>query len=140
MHRQFLKFGAFLVSLTVGVATASFLIPEKSVPRPGEQEISGVEGNEARQSIQQSEPQDTTLQQLDGRREDLFADETSVGRPGKNKLVIRCYEDGGKAFAQINFYFLSNTRDWKMRIKDWRIEKDPIAICDPQVKDFNNDG
>lgn len=69
-----------------------------------------------------------------------FEDYTKVGRPGKNKLVIRCFEEGDKAFAEINFYFLSNTYEWKMRISSLRIEKDPIAVCDPQINDFNNDG
>ncbi len=134
MTRWILRFAAFIGSLTISLVT---VIPLRTQPAsqeiPVRQSIASIEGKK-------TQSQNLTVEFKGKWNGDIFSDEANVGRPGKNKLVIRCYEEGAKSYAEIFFYFLSNMGEWKTRMSYVRIEKDPIAVCDPQIKDFNNDG
>ncbi len=88
-------------------------------------------------AIDQSANQPIAVEEA--RHEEIFSDDRRIGRRGKNKVHVRCYETGGKSYADITFDSRNNSHMWS-RSQYFRLEKDPVAVCDPQIKDFNNDG
>jgi len=72
-------------------------------------------------------------------RLEQFADEKRIGRPGKNKIEIKCYSQGNERFAEIRFYTKSEYGAW-IEIQSFKFDKDGVTDCDPFIEDFNKDG
>jgi len=73
-----------------------------------------------------------------GDYDETFTDERRIGRRGKNKVLVRCFGNGEKSFAEIKFYSLAKDQTWELR-QSLDFEKDNLTGCDPEVRDFNND-
>lgn len=73
-----------------------------------------------------------------GDYEETFTDERRIGRRGKNKVLVRCFISGEKSFAEIKFYSLAKDQIWQQK-QSFEFEKDNLAGCDPEIRDFNND-
>jgi hypothetical protein len=119
----------------VGVAVASFsLLWESS--RLTEEPIATPQDDQPNQPIDQSvRPTQPSVYEW----EESFSNEKDIGRPRKNKVEIRCVNRNYQAEAEIEFYSLSERRDWT-RKQSLRFENLNYAGCDPQFSDFNNDG
>jgi len=134
MRHPIVRLCAFILSLVVGTAIASFLISKRSIP-PSEVQSDNLD-TESKQSI--NEPQ-APAQTVTFEWEESFSNETDIGRRRKNKVEIRCVNHNDRAEAEIEFYSLSGTREWT-RKQSLRFENLNYAGCDPQISDFNNDG
>jgi hypothetical protein len=72
-----------------------------------------------------------------------FIDESKIGRPKKNKIEVYNYRSRNEKITNdnqvvIKFYSFSD-KEWKLK-QTFEFEKDDLLGCDPQIKDFNNDG
>ncbi len=72
-------------------------------------------------------------------RIEFFTDDKRIGRPGKNKIEIRCYSVGSERFAEIKFYTRSEYGAW-LQSQSLKFDKDGVTGCNPIIEDFNNDG
>jgi len=69
---------------------------------------------------------------------EVFSDSLQVGRKKLNKFELRRYASGDSNYVFIRFS--SKIADkWVVR-NEFHFSKDPVADCDPNVSDFNNDG
>lgn len=68
-----------------------------------------------------------------------FSDDAKIGVPHKNKIEIFNFKKQNGNVAEINFYSLNENKEWKLKQK-FEFEKDDLHGCDPEIKDFNNDG
>jgi hypothetical protein len=68
-----------------------------------------------------------------------FTDDSHIGRRKKNKVDLRCHDEGNRTIAEIRFYSRFRNEPWK-QTQSFEFKKDNLSNCDPQVSDFNNDG
>ena len=69
---------------------------------------------------------------------EVFSDSLQVGRKKLNKFELRRYASGDSNYVVIRFSS-KITDKWVVR-NEFHFSKDPVADCDPNVSDFNNDG
>jgi hypothetical protein len=69
---------------------------------------------------------------------ELFSDEKQIGRRGKNKVEVKCSGLDHDRRALIRFYKLAAGEGWELR-QSFDLKIDGYPVCDPQLKDFNND-
>lgn len=134
MLHQILKSSAFIFSFVVGTAIASLLISERSIPQ-SEVNIKNLDTV----SKQSADPPQPPAQPFASVWEESFSNETEIGRRRKNRLEIRCVSGNDRVQAEIVFYSLSKTKEWK-RKQSLRFENLNYGGCDPKITDFNNDG
>ncbi|MBA3770011.1 MAG: hypothetical protein H0X08_05870 [Blastocatellia bacterium] len=75
-----------------------------------------------------------------------FSNNSSIGRPKRNKIQIDITERGGVDSAYrpnnvsiIKFYSIGPTKQWVLK-QTLEIDDHALADSDPQIEDFNNDG
>jgi hypothetical protein len=68
-----------------------------------------------------------------------FVDSKRIGRPHRNKIEIRCFDRGDERVAEIKFYSRNRVGMWAQKQAVEFTKRDHLD-CDPQIKDFNNDG
>ncbi len=68
-----------------------------------------------------------------------FTNSSHIGRRGKNKVEIHCFDRGNGMIAEIKFYSRSRHGDWEQK-QSFEFDKDTLTPCEPKVEDFNNDG
>jgi len=129
MRRWAIGSVAFFLTLGIGVSAAWFFLRTNQTietngnPPVAEPVVEPV-GNATNSSDHLSE---------------FFTDESRIGRAGKNKIVVNCFERGGEMVAEIKFYSRSNNARWEQK-QSFEFKKDGLTGCDPEIKDFNNDG
>lgn len=70
---------------------------------------------------------------------EVFADDSKIGRKGKNKVEILCFDRGKDRVAEIRFYTLRSDDSWEKR-QSFEFVKASAPPCDPEIRDLNNDG
>lgn len=70
--------------------------------------------------------------------EEAFTDSTQVGTKGKFKLTVNQFRTDDSTYVEINLFEKRNNK-W---ITQQNLEylKDGVTNCEPELKDFNNDG
>lgn len=70
--------------------------------------------------------------------EEAFTDSIQVGTKGKFKLTVKQFRTDDSTYVEINLFEKRN----KMWIIQQKLEylKDGVTNCEPELKDFNNDG
>ena len=69
---------------------------------------------------------------------ELFVDSTEIGRRSFNKIELADYKLADSNYVVLKFYSKQNSK-WVLK-NDFRLSKDSIHLCDPEISDFNNDG
>lgn len=70
---------------------------------------------------------------------EYFTDSSRIGRRGKNKVELRCFDNGEGKVAEIRFYSRFRSGLWTPK-QFFRFDHDNLLGCEPEIKDFNNDG
>lgn len=70
---------------------------------------------------------------------EYFIDKSRVGRPGRNKVEIKCFENEEGTKTEIRFYSKAKTGEWNQR-QFLEFQKGDGLGCEPKIKDFNGDG
>ncbi|MEP6803417.1 MAG: hypothetical protein ABI892_02760 [Flavobacterium sp.] len=70
--------------------------------------------------------------------EETFADSTRVGIKGNFKLIVDQFRSDDSTHVKINL-FEKRTEKWFLK-QQLEYLKDDITNCEPELKDFNNDG
>jgi hypothetical protein len=68
----------------------------------------------------------------------VFIDSTHIGVKGKYKLELKRISSKDSIYADIHFFEKKDTK-W-IEKQHFTFEQDDVAGCDPEYKDFNNDG
>jgi hypothetical protein len=68
-----------------------------------------------------------------------FTNDSTIGIPRKNKVEIFNIIDSDFNKVKINFYSLTNDKEWKLK-QTFTHEKDRLIGCNPKFEDFNADG
>lgn len=131
MKRWAIGFVVFLLTFSVGGITV-WLFMAKDDPAP----LTGVD----RQALNiRSEPILLVKEAVDTEADvEFFSDEKRIGRRGKNKVAIRCFDRGEVRIAEIRF-FTREGAEWTQKQLFEFNDKDDLTPCDPHVADFNND-
>jgi len=69
---------------------------------------------------------------------EFFIDSTLIGIKGKYKLELKRIAGKDSVYADIRFFEKQNGK-WREK-QHFTFEKDGVTGCDPEFKDFNNDG
>lgn len=70
--------------------------------------------------------------------EETFADSTRVGIKGNFKLIVDQFRSDDSTYVKINLFEKRNEK-WFLK-QQLEYLKDDITNCEPELKDFNNDG
>jgi hypothetical protein len=81
----------------------------------------------------------TTSDLPTAKADELVTNESSIGKPGKNKVEVRCFRKSEKTVVKIYFYSSKYKGDWQLQ-QSLEFEKLDELLCDPKFEDFNNDG
>ena len=75
-----------------------------------------------------------------------FSNDSNIGRPKRNKILIDIIERGGvesayrpNNLAIIKFYSIGAKKQWMLK-QTLEVESHALADLDPKIEDFNNDG
>lgn len=144
MKRWAIGLAVFSTSLGLGLLTAVLLHPpDRALGEPDQNGIPKIVVNE---SVLASVPRITNSLTADVNRDrakrdflEAFTDDSEIGRPGRNKIEIRCFEHGDDITAQIKFYSRKNGGAWEQK-QSFEFKNYGPFGCDPEVKDYNNDG
>jgi len=77
--------------------------------------------------------------ELEETRIEYFSDDRRIGRRGKDRIELRCFNNSTGRFAELKFYTRSEYGSW-FEVQSFKFEKDGVTDCDPIIEDFNNDG
>lgn len=69
---------------------------------------------------------------------EIYTDSTTIGKKGKNKIVLKSIANTESIYADIRFYIKAGNKWIEKQHFKWR--KDGVTSCEPQFTDFNNDG
>lgn len=70
--------------------------------------------------------------------EEAFTDSTQVGTKGKFKLIVNQFRTDDSTYVEINLFEKRNNK-WIIQ-QNLEYLKDGVTNCEPELKDFNNDG
>jgi hypothetical protein len=128
---------AFFAAFFVGAWLAWILIAP--LHPLGEADSNGVPAIVVNESPPQPVSEEPTLNSIEEKFIETFTDEKRIGRKGGNKVEVRCFTRGEHDVAEIRFYSKKQSPDWQLR-QTFKFERDYAPPCDPEIKDFNNDG
>ena len=133
MKRWLQGFFVFVAALVSGYCTAQLDVPEFLLAP--EIAFSTLDSpsvtNPSIATILREPTQEPTVE--------TFTDASRVGRNRKNKVEVTCVFGERASYAEIRFYSRAADGRWVEK-QSFTFEKDSLAGCDPEVKDFNNDG
>lgn len=91
-------------------------------------------------------PVDTTSFSEPHKVLETFVDDSSIGRPNRNKVKLEILEGNGSDtanrplnVARIEFYSKTPANEWKLQ-QTLKLETHALMEAQPEIKDFNNDG
>lgn len=99
-----------------------------------EQSVS-LPGKVTTKEITKPETKKDTIQTV---LDETFTDSTQVGVKGKFKLAINQFRTDDSVYVEINLFEKINNK-WLIKQK-LEYLKDDVTNCEPELKDFNNDG
>jgi hypothetical protein len=70
--------------------------------------------------------------------EESFKDSTKIGLKGEYKIDLKKFRSSDSVYVEIKLYKKQKSK-WTI-IQSLEFVKDGILSCDPEIKDFNNDG
>ncbi|MBS7233204.1 hypothetical protein KHA90_19480 [Flavobacterium psychroterrae] len=70
--------------------------------------------------------------------EETFTDSTQVGIKGKFKLIVEQFRSNDSSYVEIHLFEKRNQK-WVLH-QQLEYLKDGVTNCEPELKDFNNDG
>lgn len=130
MKRWAIGFLAFIVSFAAGGMTVRiFTAQNRPQPPPVDQPMLTVQP-EPIVPIEEAVEAEANVE--------FFTDEKRIGRRGKNKVEIKCFDRGDGRVVEIRFFTREGT-GWKQKQEFEFNDKDDLTPCDPDVSDFNND-
>jgi len=88
----------------------------------------------AKEIIKPETKRDTTQTVL----EETFTDSTQVGTKGKFKLAVNQFRSDDSTYVEIHLFEKQDSK-WLI-IQKLEYLKDGVTNCEPELKDFNNDG
>lgn len=71
--------------------------------------------------------------------EESFSDDSNIGLPQKNKIVLSEFKKPAGYVIEIKFYSLTENREWKLK-QIFEFENPESLNYRPELKDFSNDG
>jgi hypothetical protein len=135
MKRRAIGSIAFFATMGLGLSVAwVFLTPS---PTLGELDVDAEPKIVASDPAESAKPDisDTDAEEF----VEVFTDDSQIGRKKKNKVEVRCFRRRGNNVAEIKFYSSKQDGSWNTPQTFSFIKKDSPP-CDPEIKDFNNDG
>ncbi len=70
---------------------------------------------------------------------EFFSDDSKIGLPNQNKVELSEFEKSEGYLIEIKFYSLAKNKEWILK-QTFEFENYDYLNCDPELKDFNNDG
>ncbi len=133
----------FVFSLALALGIVFVWMLTRQVVRTPDLDLRGTATDSVAQpnpsSVEPAKSTEIGRETIDDTRVEYFADEKKIGRPGKNKIEVRCFGIREEMFAEIKFYSRTEYGAW-IQTQSFKFEKDGVTGCNPIVEDFNNDG